>query len=181
MTPYFSERYRIVVLGDNTYLWSGLRHYLNALSGVTPTMYWQKSLSSESLFLLRDALSQDASTIRWLAIAPHNRVREIQQILPSDKVCVLRDNLTLPQFAHYLRQPDFRRSAPKEVPLTRTEVNVCMLIIQGFSTAKIADMMHKSPKTIYTHRRNAMVKFHCHTLAELHSKMHFMTRRSFYQ
>ncbi|MGZ7254059.1 helix-turn-helix transcriptional regulator, partial [Streptococcus pyogenes] len=62
---------------------------------------------------------------------------------------------------------------------THSEIHICSLVIMGFSPNTIARMLHKSPKTIYTHRRNAMAKFHCNTLADLHRKIRTMNDRSF--
>lgn len=180
MIPSFAERYQLIVYSDNYYLWSGLRHLIREMGEPQLSIAWHNDLSSKSLFQLRETILNDASSRRWLVVTPDNRLREVQQILPSENVCVIRDTLTLKQFANHLRHPDFRRTIQKDAPLTRTEVSVCLLIIKGFSTVKIAVMMNKSPKTIYTHRRNAMVKFHCHTLAELHRKMHLMESRSLY-
>lgn len=171
-------RYQLVVLSDNYYLWSGLRHCIPFMVEPHLALSWHKDLTGEDLFLLREKILQDTSGKKWLIVTGHKRMQELQQLLPPGKVCLIRDNVSLKQLACHLRHPDFHRRIEKDAPLTQTEAHVCRLIIKGLSTVKIAEMMNKSPKTVYTHRRNAMTKFHCHTLADLHRKMHLMAHRN---
>ncbi|RNL82908.1 DNA-binding response regulator [Sinomicrobium pectinilyticum] len=56
----------------------------------------------------------------------------------------------------------------KEVPrLTKREKQVLALVAEGKTTTEIADILHVSPLTIETHRRNLHYKFQVRNVAEL--------------
>lgn len=173
--------YQLVVLSKNYFLWQGLKHSLPYMVNPSPTLQWFNKDNDNCVFELREKILCDNSETKWLVITEDNRTQEIQQFLPPGRVCVLSDKLSIKQLAQQLKHPEFRRSMRKESPLTHSEIHICLLIIMGFSPNTIARMLHKSPKTIYTHRRNAMAKFHCNTLAELHRKIRTMENRSPYQ
>ncbi|MFK7798524.1 MAG: response regulator [Aureispira sp.] len=56
---------------------------------------------------------------------------------------------------------------PKEVPLTKREKEVALLIATGKSVKEIAEKLHRSPSTIDTHRKNIYTKLGVHKSGEL--------------
>lgn len=53
------------------------------------------------------------------------------------------------------------------VPLSRRELEVCLLLTEGQSVAEIAATLHLSEKTVYTHRQHIMDKLGVVTPVEL--------------
>lgn len=51
--------------------------------------------------------------------------------------------------------------------LTKREIEICMRLADGRSVAEIADAMHLSEKTVYTHRQHIMDKLEVKTAVEL--------------
>ena len=176
-----SAPYELVVLSQNYFLWMGLKHSVPYMINPSPALHWFNEKTNNNVFQLREKILRNNSDSKWLIITEDYRVPEVQQILPPDRACVFSDKLSIKQLTQQLKQPEFRRTPHKETPLTHSEIHICLLIIMGFSPNAIAGMLHKSPKTIYTHRRNAMAKFHCNTLAELHRKIRNIDNRSLYQ
>lgn len=172
--------YQVAILSTNYFLWLGLKHAIPYMVCPNPAIQWFNKDNNESVFQLRERIINDDKEAKWLIITEHNRVQEVQQFLPPERACVFSDKLSLRALSQQLSKPDFRRTLRKESPLTQSEIHVCLLIILGFPPKAIADMLHKSPKTIYTHRRNAMTKFHCNTLAELHRKIRSVNNSSLY-
>jgi len=60
-----------------------------------------------------------------------------------------------------------RPQATNPSPLSRRELEVCMLLTQGKSVADIARDLHLSEKTVYTHRQHIMDKLGVTTAVEL--------------
>lgn len=176
-----SAPYHLVVLSNNYFLWMGLKHSIPYMINPYPTLQWFNKVGENCIFELREKILQENDEIKWLVITEERRMQEVQQCLPPERVCVLSDKLSIKQLTEQLKHPEFRRTMRKETPLTPSEIHICLLIIMGFSPNSIARMLHKSPKTIYTHRRNAMAKFHCNTLADLHRKIRTIENRSLYQ
>lgn len=52
-------------------------------------------------------------------------------------------------------------------PLTKRELEVCLLLVEGKSIREIARLLHLSEKTIYTHRQRSMKKLAAATPIEL--------------
>lgn len=52
-------------------------------------------------------------------------------------------------------------------PLSAREVEVVQLVVKGYIARQIADMLHLSPHTVYTHRKNIMKKLQLQSPAEL--------------
>lgn len=173
--------YQLVILSNNYFLWLGLKHALPFMINPAPTPQWFNLENDDSVFKLREQILSDNSESKWLIVTEHNRVQEVQQFLPPERACVFSDKLSLKAMSQQFKKPEFRRTLRREPPLTHSEIHVCLLIIMGYSPSDIANMLHKSPKTIYTHRRNAMTKFNCNTLAELHRKIRTINNSSLYQ
>ncbi|MEX3021401.1 helix-turn-helix transcriptional regulator [Kluyvera sp. STS39-E] len=171
MAIYSSSNYQLIVLSKNYFLWVGLKNSVQFMVNPYPDIQWFNENKENSIFKLREKITADNSGTKWLVITEHYRTEEVQQFLPPERVCVLSDKLSLRQLSTSLKCPEFQRRRQKNVPLTHSEIHICLLIIMGYSINTIASMLNKSPKTIYTHRRNAMVKFDCNTLAGLHRKM----------
>jgi two-component system, NarL family, response regulator NreC len=56
---------------------------------------------------------------------------------------------------------------PGDVPLTRREREVLILVVDGLTNQQIADQLFISPRTVDTHRTNIMQKLNIHDLANL--------------
>jgi two-component system, NarL family, response regulator NreC len=54
-----------------------------------------------------------------------------------------------------------------DVPLTRREREVLILVVDGLTNQQIADQLFISPRTVDTHRTNIMQKLNIHDLANL--------------
>ena len=54
-----------------------------------------------------------------------------------------------------------------DVPLTRREREVLILVVDGMTNQQIADQLFISPRTVDTHRTNIMQKLNIHDLANL--------------
>ncbi|MEM8762679.1 MAG: response regulator transcription factor [Bacteroidota bacterium] len=65
----------------------------------------------------------------------------------------------------YLR--DEKASEVSKFNLSKRELEIIKLLSKGFSTKKIASLLHLSPYTIDTHRKNIHVKLNVHSTAEL--------------
>lgn len=75
-----------------------------------------------------------------------------------------------PQIAHYIIDESLARASEKQVSsavLTPREREVLQLIAEGKSTKQIAARLHRSMKTIETHRRQIMEKLNVYSVAEL--------------
>jgi DNA-binding NarL/FixJ family response regulator len=66
---------------------------------------------------------------------------------------------------------DYVRASAKmptdDVPLTPREREVLQLLAEGRTTKRIASLLHVSPKTVETHRRQIMEKLDLHSIAAL--------------
>lgn len=51
--------------------------------------------------------------------------------------------------------------------LSRRELEVCMLLVEGVSVGRIAERLHLSEKTVYTHREHILYKLHMANVVEL--------------
>ncbi len=51
--------------------------------------------------------------------------------------------------------------------LSAREIEVVQLVVKGYIARQIADMLHLSPHTVYTHRKNIMKKLQLQSPAEL--------------
>ncbi len=51
--------------------------------------------------------------------------------------------------------------------ISHREREVLQLLAEGKSSRKVADLLHLSPKTVETHRRNMMIKLEIKSMAEL--------------
>lgn len=52
-------------------------------------------------------------------------------------------------------------------PLSAREIEIVQLVVKGYIARQIADMLHLSPHTVYTHRKNIMKKLQLQSPAEL--------------
>lgn len=64
-------------------------------------------------------------------------------------------------------EPGDEAAGSTGLSLSRRELEVCMLLAQGRSVAEIADQLHLSEKTVYTHRQRIMDKLGVSTSVEL--------------
>lgn len=65
--------------------------------------------------------------------------------------------------------PGYSMGPKSDAPtsLTKREIEICMQLADGRSVAQIADAMHLSEKTVYTHRQHIMDKLDAKTVVEL--------------
>jgi two-component system response regulator NreC len=69
----------------------------------------------------------------------------------------------------YLRRVESAGEQTKtdDVPLTRREREILMLVVKGLTNQQIADQLNISPRTVDTHRTNIMQKLDIHEVANL--------------
>ncbi|MBM3073146.1 helix-turn-helix transcriptional regulator [Enterobacter sp. RHBSTW-00994] len=170
--------YQIIILSDNYFLWLGLKAIVSAMMNPRPDIFWINEVRPENILRIREQVMTSATDLGWLVFTEAFRINDIQVYLPSERVNVLAADLSIAQLSNRLKTADFTDVAEPDATLTRSELRVCMLIGKGLSLARIAQLLKKSPKTIYTHKRNAMSKFHCQNLAQFHRKICLLERQS---
>lgn len=168
--------YQVIVLSENTYLWLGLEWLISTAVTPRPDMYWIKNASPEGLVRLQERLLDKHAGADWLVFTDADRVSDVNAFLRGERARAVADNVSLAQLSHCFSDTTF--TFENTATLTYQEMRVCMLFHKGFSPARIAQILNKSPKTIYTHKRNAMNKFCCHTLAEFHRKLCLLDAQS---
>lgn len=171
--------YQILILSENYYLNLGLRHLIGEHMTPRPDIAWIKTTGVESLVRLRKQVLEPNPQTKWIAFAERQKIESFRLFLPHKYVCLIPSDLPLKQLSQRLKVPDFSHIAPRVTPLTPSEMRVCSLFIKGFTVGGIARILRKSPKTIHTHKRNAMDKFHSHTLADFHRKISLMPQETF--
>jgi|AGFT01.1.fsa_nt_gi Response regulator containing a CheY-like receiver domain and an HTH DNA-binding domain len=171
--------YQILILSDNYYLNLGLKHLIYQQMSPRPDIIWLKTAGAESLARLRETVLKPNPQKKWIVFADRGQIESFRLFLPSVNVCLLPSDLSLTQIARRLKVPDFSHIPPRKMPLTPSELRVCSLFIKGFSVGGIARILRKSPKTIHTHKRNAMDKFHSQNLADFHRKISLMPEGTF--
>lgn len=174
-----AANFQIVILSDNYFLWLGLKSAISMMMAPRPDIFWISEVSPESILRMREQVMK-SPVHHWLVFTEASRINDIQIYLPSERVSVMPDNLTVSQLVLRLSSEDFTCTRVPDATLTRSELRVCTLISKGISLVRIAQLLNKSPKTIYTHKRNAMTKFHCHNLAEFHRKICLLEQQSLY-
>lgn len=172
--------YQIIILSDNYFLWLGLKALISTMMAPRPDIFWSNGVSPESILRMREQVMKSSSYKHSLVFTEASRVNDIQIYLPSERVKVMPTNLSVSQLILRLSTENFTNASVPNATLTRSELRVCTLISKGISLVRIAQLLNKSPKTIYTHKRNAMTKFHCHTLAEFHRKICLLEQQSLY-
>ncbi|WP_263070192.1 helix-turn-helix transcriptional regulator [Enterobacter huaxiensis] len=172
--------FRIIILSENYFLWRGLTSLISMMMTPRPDIFWINSVSPEGILRVREQIMKDTAHSGWMIFTDECRVNDIQAYLPAGRVSVLADNLSVIQLSQCLRNADFTHGSLQDATLTRQELRVCTLISKGISLIRIAHLLNKSPKTIYTHKRNAMSKFHCQNLAEFHRKICLLEQHSLY-
>ena len=178
--PHAVSPWQILILSDNYYLNIGLKHLICQRMSPRPDIIWMQVTDAASLVRLRELMLEPNPQKKWIAFADRQKIESFRLFLPRDRVCLLPSNLTIEQLSRRLKTPDFSHITRQEIPLTPAEMHVCSLFIRGFSVGGIARILKKSPKTIHTHKRNAMDKFHSHSLADFHQKMCLLSPEAFY-
>lgn len=173
-------QFHIIILSENAFLWLGLKTLIAMMMTPRPDIFWINSVSPETLLRLREQVMRDTADNSWLIFTDERRINDVSVYLPAGRVRILADNLSIIQLSQRLRQADFSNDSLPDATLTCQELRVCTLLSKGISLVRIAQLLNKSPKTIYTHKRNAMSKFHCHNLAEFHRKICLLEQQSFY-
>jgi DNA-binding CsgD family transcriptional regulator len=167
-------RYQIRVLSQNYYFWQGIQNLVQQSGQPIADEHWVKEVNDGQHNLLCQEIDRTPTAQKWLVFTDDEQVDNLNIILPDERVNILSDRLPLDEIQAQLVNPTFDRRRRDE-PLTRSEARVCSLIRQGFTLVRIAQILNKSPKTIYTHKRNAMDKFRCNTLADFNRKINQIT------
>jgi Response regulator containing a CheY-like receiver domain and an HTH DNA-binding domain len=172
-------RYQIRVLSDNYYFWLGVKNFVRQLGASVGDVHWVKESTDRQHRLLCQEIYATPVAQKWLIFIESEQIDNLGIMLPDDRVNILSDRLKMDELSDQLRNPTFsRRRRIKQ--LTRSEARVCSLIRQGFTLVRIAQILNKSPKTIYTHKRNAMTKFNCDRLADFNRKINLMEKNELY-
>lgn len=169
MPQTLNADYKVIVLSGNAFLWLGLKTFISQSVDPCPEIFWINDVSPEGILPLRQLMLNIRVKKGWLVFTDASRVNDIKIILGGERVHVVAGNLSLAQLSRCFQNTPF--ASVKNATLTCQELRVCMLFRNGFSLVRIAQILNKSPKTIYTHKRNAMNKFHCQNLAEFHRKL----------
>lgn len=172
--------FHVIVLSDNYFLWLGLKTLISMMMTPRPDIFWINSVSPETILRMREQIMRETTDNGWLIFTDECRVNDINVHLPAGRVRVLAGNISIIQLSQHLRNADFTQRYRPEANLTRSELRVCTLLSKGISLVRIAQLLNKSPKTIYTHKRNAMTKFRCQNLAEFHRKICLLEQHSLY-
>ena len=67
--------------------------------------------------------------------------------------------------------PIFRSIALKLKPLTRRELQILVLIVMGYTSEQIGEILFISPETVGKHRTNIYARILCHDIADVISFM----------
>ncbi|MEB4673502.1 LuxR C-terminal-related transcriptional regulator [Enterobacteriaceae bacterium G50] len=172
-------RYQIRVLSNNYFFWLGVKNLVRQQGKPAVDLQWVKATNDGQQRLLCQEIYATPVAQKWLVFTESEQVDNLSVMLPDDRVNILSDRLTMAELQEQLKNPIFSRRR-RDKQLTRSEARVCSLIRQGFTLVRIAQILNKSPKTIYTHKRNAMDKFHCNTLVEFNRKMNLMEQQALY-
>ena len=172
-------RYQVRVLSNNYFFWLGVKNLVRQQGKPTADIQWVKENNDGQQRLLCQEIYATPIAQKWLVFTESEQIDTLSVMLPDDRVNILSDRLEMSELKEQLKNPTFSRRR-RDKQLTRSEARVCSLIRQGFTLVRIAQILNKSPKTIYTHKRNAMDKFHCDTLVEFNRKMNLMERQALY-
>ncbi|MFU0444034.1 helix-turn-helix transcriptional regulator [Pseudocitrobacter faecalis] len=172
-------RYQVRVLSNNYFFWVGVKNLMHQQGKPAADIKWIKEASDSQQRLLCQEIYATPIIQKWLVFTESEQIDTLSVMLPDDRVNILSDRLEMSELKEQLKNPTFSRRR-RDKQLTRSEARVCSLIRQGFTLVRIAQILNKSPKTIYTHKRNAMDKFHCDTLVEFNRKMNLMERQALY-
>lgn len=169
--------YHMVVFSQNHYFWLGLQTLVATMATPRPELLWLNAFSAESLACLR-LRSREGKT---LIVTGPDLVDDVQICLPTSQVILIASTHSLEQVKQWLEAGEFPVFASQAPVLTRAEIRVCTLYRQGLNTVRIARVLNKSPKTIHSHKRNVMAKFHCRNLVEFHRTLTRLEQKRFYQ
>lgn len=172
-------RYQVRVLSNNYYFWLGVKNLVRQQAKLAVDVQWVQDTTDSQQRLLCQEIYATPIAQKWLVFTENEQVDNLSVMLPDDRVNILTDRLPLDELQEQLKNPTFSRRR-RDKQLTRSEARVCSLIRQGFTLVRIAQILNKSPKTIYTHKRNAMDKFHCNTLVDFNRKMNLMEKHALY-
>lgn len=161
--------YQVIVLSENYYLWLGLKTLFSRRGPTRPDTIWFNTLNPEIILRLRQQILLHTSKTHTLVFVESLLIDDLKVYLPMEGVTILPDDLPIDRLNEDLKTSNCKKSRLQA--LTRAELRVCSMISKGLSLAHIASILNKSPKTIYTHKRNAMLKFQCQHHAEFHRKI----------
>jgi DNA-binding NarL/FixJ family response regulator len=170
---------KVAVVGNNTLALIGLRHLLQSvmpmievdtlgsfaeLSANNPDQYFHYFVSIEILLSER-AFFQERRRKTIVLTTAQTETAQISDFhclyinLPEQQL--LRALLQLEQHAHSGGRnlpPTVRDDSEQRPVLTRREIEVMALIVQGYINKEVADKLHIGLSTVITHRKNIMEK-----------------------
>ena len=170
---------KVAVVGNNTLALIGLRHLLQSVMPVievdtlgsfaeltanNPDQYFHYFVSieivlSERAFFLERRRKTIVLTTAQTETAQLCDFHCLYINLPEQQL--LRALLQLEQHAHSGGRnlpPTVRDDGEQRPVLTRREIEVMALIVQGFINKEVADKLHIGLSTVITHRKNIMEK-----------------------
>ena len=170
---------KVVVVGNNTLALIGLRHLLQSvmpmievdtlgsfaeLTANNPDQYFHYFVSieivlSERAFFLERRRKTIVLTMAQTETAQLSDFHCLYINLPEQQL--LRALLQLEQHAHSGGRnlpPTVRDDSEQRPVLTRREIEVMALIVQGFINKEVADKLNIGLSTVITHRKNIMEK-----------------------
>lgn len=170
-------REQIIVLSQNRFFWLGLQALVSVMPLPHPEILWLNNFTAETLARLRLACRQ----CKTLLVTERDFIDDVQVFLPVSQITLIADTNPLTQVQQWLKEGNFPLVSTQAPILTRAELRVCTLYSQGLNTVRIARVLNKSPKTIHSHKRNVMAKFHCRNLVEFHRTLTLLEQKRFYQ
>ena len=134
------------------------------------------------------AVKQEAPHIKIMIISANSDKHKIDQVLKMGVNCFLTktcdddeifdglkaamrgEKFFCTQILDHLLYKSYAEEKPPtkpNTPLSAREIEIVKLIAQGLVAKEIADELHLSTHTVYTHRKNIMKKLHLNTSSEL--------------
>jgi two-component system response regulator NreC len=97
-----------------------------------------------------------------------------EELIAAIRAAAKGDKFFSPRISQIMAEGYVRRveqvateAEPGDVPLTRREREVLVLVVEGKTNQQIADHLFISPRTVDTHRTNIMQKLNIHDIANL--------------
>lgn len=92
-----------------------------------------------------------------------------QEIADAVRATAKGDKFFCSKILDVLLEKSLGRTSTNCAPslLSAREIEVVQLVVKGYIARQIADMLHLSPHTVYTHRKNIMKKLQLQSPAEL--------------
>ncbi len=92
-----------------------------------------------------------------------------KEILDAIEATAKREKFFCSNILNYLIERSYAKEPEKNktTPLTQREIEIVQLVAKGLIAKEIANILHLSTHTVYTHRKNIMKKLELNTSSEL--------------